>query len=320
MKYPNFSSALTALLLAWAAATPADTASSSQPGLYTDVDTGITFYGFDLTTGYRFGLVMPQQPTADFIAQLVSPLTDGGGWGGVSLGAHMTGPLLIVTWPDGDTVMTSTRVATDYTTAGVFRYGHNPVGLPPLKRGTFVNNTHVSSTFLCAGCINSDSFDPAWANATNRDVFFGYAYSQIAVEDPSDTNTNLSDHIGTGTGFGVFKVALGDAMSEDYDKYAAMVEWHKDGVAPQQPAHSTLTSMASPTSLASPTSTSVARATVTTALIAVPTTAQGWKDGCWESECEMPDGPDFSHREMPRLEFIVLLLLGVVYLGQALLS
>jgi hypothetical protein len=43
-------------------------------------------------------MMMPQQPTTDFIAQLVVPLTDGAGWGGVSLGSDMTGPLLLATW------------------------------------------------------------------------------------------------------------------------------------------------------------------------------------------------------------------------------
>ena len=65
---------------------------------YTDIDTGITFYGHVLDTGYRFGMVLPEQPTADMIMQLVAPLKDGAGWGGVGFGSSMIGPLLFVTW------------------------------------------------------------------------------------------------------------------------------------------------------------------------------------------------------------------------------
>ena len=80
-------------MLAQAASSSTITISS-----YTDVDTGIAFNGYDSPTGYQFGMIMPQQPTTDFIAQLVSPLTDGAGWGGVSLGGSMAGPLLLVAW------------------------------------------------------------------------------------------------------------------------------------------------------------------------------------------------------------------------------
>ncbi|KAK4126749.1 iron reductase domain protein, partial [Parathielavia appendiculata] len=196
---------------------------------YIDVETGITFYGLGSPaspTGYSFGMLLPQSPTTDFIAQIISPLTDGDGWGGVSLGSSMVGPLLLVTWANGDKVMSTARIANGHTPDAVVPYTANPIIILPIARGTFVNRTHVSSTFLCSGCINSDSFDPAradgWGSSNHSDVFFGYAFSQTAVDHPSDINTALSDHTGTGSGYGSFRVELSDIKSDEFEHYAAM--------------------------------------------------------------------------------------------------
>ena len=91
---------LLAVKSTWAPAMLAQAATPSTITIrsYTDVDTGIAFNGHGAPSGYRFGMMMPQQPTTDFIAQLVSPLTDGAGWGDVSLGSSMAGPLLLVAW------------------------------------------------------------------------------------------------------------------------------------------------------------------------------------------------------------------------------
>lgn len=100
MQYPNPFSALGALLL------NASTAVMSTEGViqplalsYAAVNTDITPGGTGSPNGYQFGMIIPQKPTTDFIAQIVAPLGAGGsGWGGVSLGSRMRGPLLLVTW------------------------------------------------------------------------------------------------------------------------------------------------------------------------------------------------------------------------------
>jgi hypothetical protein len=92
--------------------------------------------------------------------------------------------------------------------------------LTTIKRGTFVNSTHVSSTFLCAGCINEDSFDAGWSS--NRDVFFAHAYSQAAVEKPSSLERVLSNHTSEGGRYAEFRVVLSDARSDEYERYAAL--------------------------------------------------------------------------------------------------
>jgi cellobiose dehydrogenase (acceptor) len=98
MRLPSSAGSFNAVLLVWAATWPTNTAASSPTSSYIDVDTGITFYGLESPTGYLFGMMLPQHPTTDFIAQIVTPLTDGAGWGGVSFGSSMVGPLLLVTW------------------------------------------------------------------------------------------------------------------------------------------------------------------------------------------------------------------------------
>ncbi|KAK4032587.1 hypothetical protein C8A01DRAFT_50642 [Parachaetomium inaequale] len=277
MQYPRPRTILSALSLICTAAVPARGGSAKS---YIDVDTGTSFFGHVEPSGYLFGMMTPQQPTTDFIAQLVVPLTNGAGWGGVSLGSSMNGPLLLVTWPDGDKVMTAARVASGYTPSAVIPYTTNPIALSPIAQGTFVNSTHVSSTFLCAGCINADSFDPAWADDEHRDVFFGYAYSQTAVDDPSDIDTRLSDHTAGGAAgsYGDFPVVLANARSNEYDQYAAMAGADGRSQAP--------TSSATSTAVGSATSTAPPRPAAT------------------------------SDGEIPPLELVVLVVLGAVYLLQ----
>jgi hypothetical protein len=97
MRYPNPFSAFGALLLNASTATiPAEGAPQWLAGSYTDV---IRLRGSASPNGYQFGMIMPQNPTTDFVAQIITPLGAGGsGWGGVSLGSSMRGPLLLVTW------------------------------------------------------------------------------------------------------------------------------------------------------------------------------------------------------------------------------
>ncbi|GAB1316292.1 hypothetical protein MFIFM68171_06502 [Madurella fahalii] len=284
------------LMLALPAVISAQGLPSSQTGTYTDVDTGIRLYGNLLSNGYRFGMVMPKEPTTDFIVQLVSPLLNGVGWGGISFQSSMRGPLLLVAWPDGDKVMTAPRVATGYTPSSVVPYTANPISLIPIQQGTFVNNTHVSSTFLCGGCINQDSFDPAWSNTGS--VFFSYAYSQTTVKSPSNIDTALSAHTGKGGGYAAFRVELSEAASEKYEKYAALASPGNDNSGGSGRTE-TVTPTSNPTPASGPEASS---------------TATEMPD--WESGVKAPKGSDFSHRKITPLMAVGLTVLGVVYLAQ----
>lgn len=194
-------------------------------------------------------------------------------------------------------------IAHNYTVAGTVPYTANHISLSPIKQGTFANSTHISSTFLCRGCINKDSFSTPSGNDSSRSVFFGYAYSPTAVTNPSDTSATLSDHTSQGGDYGAFSIVLSDAKSEQYDKYAAMADVGIEGVPLEQPKPTTTSAepVFSVTQTAAPTVTAMASPTPT--------------PECAEAECE-----DFSHRKMSLSEILVLAVVGLLYLRQAFLQ
>ncbi|KAJ4302536.1 hypothetical protein N0V88_002686 [Collariella sp. IMI 366227] len=207
--------------------------------------------------------------------------------------------------------MTAPRIAKNFTAAGVLPYTSDEITLLPIKKGTFVNTTHVSSTFLCGGCINKDSFD-----ASADDAFFSYAYSHTIVDNPSDINTSLSDHTFNGRGYGTFGIPLSKAKSSDYEKYAEMADMGLDSIEPEHPkpqSPSTQTPTMTLTTTVSPT---VSPTKITLAPVPFHT-ADGGKT---EPVCERPISPDFSHRDMPLWGIFVLAVLGSVYLVQAFVS
>jgi hypothetical protein len=93
--------------------------------------------------------------------------------------------------------MTAPYVAKDYTASGVVPYTAHSISLSAIAKGTYTNKTHISSTFLCGGCINANSFSFDANSSVRESVYFGYAYSQTAVRDPSSITTSLSDHTGS---------------------------------------------------------------------------------------------------------------------------
>lgn len=244
-------STLTALILSIVGSTAVSAASTSNDGIpdasiYTDSNTNITFLGY-ANAGFHFGMALPSEPKDDLILQLVSPLKNGGGWGGVDFGEYMTGHLLLVAWPNtekDDTVMISPRIATGYEISdGANVYKANPITITRIPDGTFVNDTHVSATFVCGGCLNSDSF-----SGDDKTATFSYAYAYAAVDDPSDVNTALSDHTANGEPYGPFDVTISQAQSSEYQNWAALTSM-ASGI-----------STATATASASPTGTSAAAA------------------------------------------------------------
>ncbi|KAI0130528.1 hypothetical protein BJ170DRAFT_620401 [Xylariales sp. AK1849] len=180
---------------------------------YTDSYTGISFSGYSDGSGYVFGMALPEVPSTDLILQLVAPATDGAGWAGFDFGVQMANKLLVVAWPNGDEVMTSSRIATSYTTPSLYT---GDVDLYPIPDGTYVNDTHYSATLLCVGCITGDADTFL---ATDTTGTFAWAYSSTTVTDPTDPSTALNYH---SAGFGGFGMSLSSAMSASYDTWAAM--------------------------------------------------------------------------------------------------
>jgi cellobiose dehydrogenase (acceptor) len=79
---------------------------------YTDTDNGITFQGLDEPVhGVTYGFVFPESTTGDeFIGEIIAPVE--AKWIGIALGGAMAGDLLLVSWPNGDSIVSSTRFTT----------------------------------------------------------------------------------------------------------------------------------------------------------------------------------------------------------------
>ncbi|KAF9031335.1 GMC oxidoreductase, partial [Hymenopellis radicata] len=182
---------------------------------YTDSITGISFQALQDDSGLVAGFAFPGTIGTDFIGQILLPLTDGEGWGGISLGGTMTSTLLLVMWGNGDEVMTSFREASAYATPAVYS-GNATVTLSTIPDGTYVNDTHVSLTYLCGGCITGDSLT---FSASDTTAVLGYAYASTSPTDVSDAASDLTYH---SSGFGEFGVSVASAQSADYDTWAAL--------------------------------------------------------------------------------------------------
>ena len=210
---------------------------------YTDPNTGIEFQRFfensQIKAGYSFGLALPENPTTDFIGQLVVPLNSSQGWGGVSLGGEMTSTLLFCAWTSGQKIVTSFREATAYATPAV--YSATNVTASPIANGTFINSTHFSYTFLCSGCIlgNSTTFN---SDATNSEL--GYAVSATNPTDPTDPGTAFSYH---SEGYGEYNMAFVNATSPTFSKWARFANTSSSASTSSGPASSNSTGSPKPT-------------------------------------------------------------------------
>jgi cellobiose dehydrogenase (acceptor) len=73
---------------------------------------GIQFNGdYDAAQDFTFGLAFPASTTGDeFIGEMVVPIKQK--WAALSMATAMTGPPLIVGWPNGNKIVGSVRKAT----------------------------------------------------------------------------------------------------------------------------------------------------------------------------------------------------------------
>ncbi|KAF2088675.1 hypothetical protein K490DRAFT_23427, partial [Saccharata proteae CBS 121410] len=181
---------------------------------YTDSKTGITFQRFvDDDTGYAFGMALPEDAGSDFIGQIVAPSNNSEGWAGISLTSSMMASVLIAAWPNGDDIVSTLRETNAYSNPAALSGDSK---LSPISKGTFVNSTHYSYTFLCTDCITGDSqsFD-----VTDDTAVMGWALSDTAPTTPAKSNSVLGYH---SAGFGEYGMQLSKAKSADYSTWAAM--------------------------------------------------------------------------------------------------
>lgn len=181
---------------------------------YTDPNTGIDFQTYWASdVDYSFGLALPETIESDFIGQMVVPLTDSAGWGGVSLGGGMLNHVLFVAWPNGDDIVTTFRQVDSYANPDV--YSNSSVSALPIANGTFVNSTHLSYTFLCKGCIIGGTETFA---ATDEDPVLGYAVASTDPTTVSDPTSALTYH---DSGFGEYGLVAADAQSANFATWAS---------------------------------------------------------------------------------------------------
>ncbi|KAF8856239.1 FAD/NAD(P)-binding domain-containing protein [Acephala macrosclerotiorum] len=187
----------------------------AQSSAYTDDVTGITFQGYtDSTTGFKYGMAVPTTPATDFIGQMIVP-SNGTGYGGVSLTGEMVGSLLIVAWPNSDSVMASLFETSGYTSPQV--YSNSSISLNPIADGTFINSTHMAYTFLCAGRVTGNSLS---FSASTSSIVVGWAMSAKTVTNP--TSTSAATFVYHEQGYGDFGLTLSSAESASYPTWAGM--------------------------------------------------------------------------------------------------
>ncbi|KAK2067225.1 hypothetical protein P8C59_000983 [Phyllachora maydis] len=190
---------------------------------YTDAMSGITFAGWtdDAKEGAgsmtKSGIALSTDSGTDLIGQVIAPIS-ASGWASIILGDKMNGPLEVVAWPNGKSVVLGARVSTGYKVSDTKVYSKTKVTLTPIAKGTYINATHMSATFLCTGCLDSAvSFTKATPKAT-----ISWGFTKNAVAKPSDPTSALSDHTTDGEPYGNYDVDLKVAQQANFAQWAAM--------------------------------------------------------------------------------------------------
>jgi len=126
----------------------AGTVLSQQSTAWTDSLTGIPFQSFvDPVHGIRISTAFPSSTTAtEFIGEIVAPIASK--WVGWTFGPGMNSNLMVVAWPNGNSIVASTRYAVGYTQPYVIT---GPT-LTTISAGSSVNATHWKWLFRCQGC------------------------------------------------------------------------------------------------------------------------------------------------------------------------
>ena len=89
---------------------------SQSASNYVDPDNGFQFTGLtDPVHNVTYGFTFPPLATTgaqstEFIGEIIAPID--AQWIGVALGGEMIGDLLLVAWPNGNSIVSSTRWAT----------------------------------------------------------------------------------------------------------------------------------------------------------------------------------------------------------------
>ncbi|CAE7204138.1 unnamed protein product [Rhizoctonia solani] len=190
----------------------AGAALAQQSNPWTDPSTNIPFQSFvEPVTGIRLSTAFPSSTSpTEFVGEIVAPITSK--WVGWSLGGGMNNNLLLVAWPNGNSIVSSTRMSTGYTQPTVFT---GPT-LTTIAAGTTVNATHWKWLFRCQGCTSWTSpTGVAGSVITNGVQVFGWAQSTVAVDAPANSASTFTEH----NTFGLWGHNTADAHYSNYDDF-----------------------------------------------------------------------------------------------------
>ncbi|KAG6865808.1 hypothetical protein C0991_011613 [Blastosporella zonata] len=187
----------------------------SQGAAYTDPDNGISFWGYtDPVHQVTYGYVFPplESSSNEFIGEIVAPIA--AKWVGASPGGAMLQNLLLVAWPNGNSIVRSARYATDYVQPTAMS-GPVLTDLPSSK----VNSTHWKWVYRCVNCVSWPIAGGTKSLPLNAFGVPAWAYSSVGVDDPSNPQSTFLEH----TDFGFFGLDFSAAHVSQglYDNWKA---------------------------------------------------------------------------------------------------
>ncbi|KAK8229049.1 cellobiose dehydrogenase [Phyllosticta capitalensis] len=217
---------------------------------YTDETTGIKFWQISIATsntagGFEFGFALPDKANAgnndEYIGRIVGSRIKKAGWSGVSHAGGMTSSLLLLAWADDESVRTSFRYATGYTTPKAYT---GNATLSPISHT--VNDTNFELIYRCQWCWFWDQDGSAGSQPpTGESEVIGWAQS---VDNPSPVSSESGTIEQHSNGMGQFGLPVASARNADYTNWVS-----KATVAPTATATQSQTVSATATSACSAT-------------------------------------------------------------------
>ncbi|KAI0338409.1 cellobiose dehydrogenase [Trametopsis cervina] len=217
------------------------TAFSQSASNYVDSGNGFQFTGItDAETKVTYGLTFPPLVTSgaqstEFIGEVVAPVA--AKWVGIALGGAMLQDLLLVAWPNAGSIVSSTRMATDYVQPTAYTGQATLTTLP----STTINSTHWKWVFRCQGCT---SWTGGGSIPVNGQGVLAWAYSNVAVDQPSNPQSTFQEH----TSFGFFGIDYTQAHTSNYQNYLQ----GNAGTPPTNPSGPSTTTSSAPTGPTTP--------------------------------------------------------------------
>ncbi|KZS90558.1 CBD9-like protein [Sistotremastrum niveocremeum HHB9708] len=218
----------------------------AQSSSYTD--SGITFQGItESVHGVTYGFVLPPAGSTgslatEFIGEIIAPIANK--WVGIALGGQMADNLLLVAWPNANSIVFSPRYTTGYVQPTVY------AGPTITTLQSSVNATAWKWIYRCQNCT---SWQGGSLDTTGSPVV-AWVISNEAVDTPSNAASNFNEH----DDFGFWGEIFSSANSPNYSSYLG------SSSSTTTSKSSTTTSKSSTTTSSKSTTTTSSKSTTTT--------------------------------------------------------